>query len=40
MDEPDRSRMERERRRRIEAIIDAEKPAHTSYVLQIEETER
>ena len=40
MTEPDRSHTEQERRRRIEAIIDAEKPAHTSYVLQIEEITR
>jgi phage tail-like protein len=32
----DRTRLERERRRRIEAIIEAEKPAHTDYVLRIE----
>jgi phage tail-like protein len=32
----ERTRLEKERRRSIEAIIEAEKPAHTDYVLRIE----
>ena len=32
----ERARLEKERRRSIEAIIEAEKPAHTDYVLRIE----
>jgi len=32
----ERARQELERRRRIEAIIEAEKPAHTSYNLHLE----
>jgi phage tail-like protein len=34
--ESERARKETERRRKIEAIIEAEKPAHTTYDLQIE----
>jgi phage tail-like protein len=37
-DEIERARLETERRRAIEAIIEAEKPAHTVYTLDIEET--
>jgi phage tail-like protein len=35
-DEAERARQEAERRRMIEAIINAEKPAHTDYTLRIE----
>lgn len=36
-DKKERAARERDRRQRIETIVDAEKPAHTSYVLHIEE---
>jgi phage tail-like protein len=35
-DDNERARLESERRRMIEAIIEAEKPAHTDYTLRIE----
>jgi phage tail-like protein len=38
-DKNERIRQESERRRAIEAIIEAEKPAHTSYMLRIESGE-
>ena len=38
VDEAERARQELERRRMVETIIEAEKPAHTAYTLHIETT--